>query len=923
MHHFFTIVADKELPNEDHPHPHFNHHHHRYYGIVQSEDASTVEKSSRSAQQMQDRDDIDAVFKYRFPFFFRMECEVLGSAKPSLSSSSSTADTRLPSPRVYPVQIGTSVERLIRDSRQLSRVVLRLVCITLPVYNGKQQQRMNNAIAAEYSQAFAVQEGMKKSHSMSSFQTVDHPQSFNTNQSLLLTFSQLPEDVRRRMVKVSKALRAAISEEMLSSLLLQNLNVLHNSSHERALIVLITKHLQRIRSDRRIQRNLHLDIVNPDISTTTTLFSEELSRTCFRLVHLTKSRVCFYLPPQQFYKLRHLGNHDGNLEKAALAVTDTTHDVTASSGDDEVDAAQAPSNVLFWLLVFPTEERGHVDVWLYSDDLESEFIEELLSFSQGILNATACRVSQLVLLSSLHQTRICSDLLLPRREDDPQQDPDRTTRLSTSPRQSNFTDGKFACPCVHRMHIQLHERLPAAVALQTLADTALHPFMVTNRRHMFVYQEKSGSVFFLKLSVYNNFTSPVDESETDPSSVSGHINVAEMAGLVGHDSSVSEPSSRRSLSKHMFAMDDNVPIDTTSLIAGDVKLTQEPDDAEVNALENRECLLVQVFGVDKPGAEIFVQLQELLSSKIDSITVAILSSVLARNATFKCSSADLELLRPRDSAPARAFMMNLPDDIDDGYLFLLFLSQNLSQYLSPLHFANTSASPYALSTSQLISKKSLLAPVLPSNNDAEAASPSPQRRPKHAHWSWSDFAFVYNYDRRYEASKSVGSGLSSVFCSLVVPQGPQPIRKARTRIDLSGGSSCPYFESLPEISETFQAKMVELPKVLGGISRMDDEDGFSESSSSDDDSLDDDKIGSISWSAEDSATQSGRAVMIEVWKLGGINVDALVSLLFESFRQVVADYRVEVAAYYTHTRAVNLDAIALKRRVNNAVDTER
>jgi len=60
--------------------------------------------------------------------------------------------------------------------------------------------------------------------------------------------------------------------------------------------------------------------------------------------------------------------------------------------------------------------------------------------------------------------------------------------------------GEFACDCVHVISLTLHERVAPAVAMRSIASTALHPFVVINRKNLFVYRERSGKVFYLKLS---------------------------------------------------------------------------------------------------------------------------------------------------------------------------------------------------------------------------------------------------------------------------------------------------------------------------------------------------------------------------------------------------------------------------------------
>lgn len=68
----------------------------------------------------------------------------------------------------------------------------------------------------------------------------------------------------------------------------------------------------------------------------------------------------------------------------------------------------------------------------------------------------------------------------------------------------HFTLGQFKCPVVWSTRFSLHPRLQRATAMGLLGiqviHTVLEGFSIRNRRNMFVYREKSGSVFYIRYS---------------------------------------------------------------------------------------------------------------------------------------------------------------------------------------------------------------------------------------------------------------------------------------------------------------------------------------------------------------------------------------------------------------------------------------
>lgn len=86
--------------------------------------------------------------------------------------------------------------------------------------------------------------------------------------------------------------------------------------------------------------------------------------------------------------------------------------------------------------------------------------------------------------------------------------------------------------------------------LSTLASTTLNPFAVTNRQNLFVYQEKSGSVYVLRTSVRSVSAAP-DEQDRAPACLAQPLPVQASPQPVPH-LPMSLSSSPRTATAHMW-----------------------------------------------------------------------------------------------------------------------------------------------------------------------------------------------------------------------------------------------------------------------------------------------------------------------------------------------------------------------------------
>jgi hypothetical protein len=349
---------------------------------------------------------------------------------------------------------------------------------------------------------------------------------------------------------------------------------------------------------------------------------------------------------------------------------------SATSGSPS-PANSAPLN--FWA-VLSIQSDHYATLCLHSTALSSDEKKGFVDRIRNGLQLACHRVSQLMLLSSLNETRVCSGLLLaPSADDDAaSQDPilaagnfsvrsnvtsSNNTQTMNDPFSHLFRSksykhsgplghddfmfraGQFSCPRVYKAVIPLHPRLPAVRALRSLTGSSLHQFVVNNRHNLFVFQEKSGKIFYIRLS---------------------------------HRAQTS--SSSRSVSTHSTPLPSPSPSRSTSPTRSGSNDPANPINSSVPLVVNQtDELILEVFGVDTPSEEVTVQLFNLLRSKITNMIVGIVSTLLQRNPLFKLLPSDIDVLRPPRTKPAVSAAVKLPNSVTDLYLYILLLKSNLHQ----------------------------------------------------------------------------------------------------------------------------------------------------------------------------------------------------------------------------------------------------
>ena len=173
--------------------------------------------------------------------------------------------------------------------------------------------------------------------------------------------------------------------------------------------------------------------------------------------------------------------------------------------------------------------------------------------------------------------------------------------LSMAPNDGNvkkFKPGQFECQSVYRQSFPLHWRLKPNQAFNGIASTLLSSFSITNRKDMFVINDKRDNIVYLKLSEVEASSVCIDDENFNDPSLNTHDGSRKSPPNTNKNEASSPPNSKKLCAP---------------------------------ARDSRE-LVVEVFGLETPGKEITEKLMESIEKKLDShITLAVISTLLARN----------------------------------------------------------------------------------------------------------------------------------------------------------------------------------------------------------------------------------------------------------------------------------------------------
>ncbi|KAJ9059164.1 hypothetical protein DSO57_1005373 [Entomophthora muscae] len=331
----------------------------------------------------------------------------------------------------------------------------------------------------------------------------------------------------------------------------------------------------------------------------------------------------------------------------------------------------------FWMLLVPTEEQ--VQISFFSKSVAGVERSRIIQRIRRKIALLLRQVNQIILLNELDSTRLCSRYLLPPdagddggeqmassgSESDGDHSGSESSNLAKALSISDFSDGfqlqvgpskfrlgQFQCPLQFREVFALHWRIKPQMALNHILASVMHPLSVSNRQNLFVIRD-SKSVFYMRLKETKLPTAhdPSDELLED---------------AIFTPDPVSPSFKRPSSSRHP-------PFSSGSSTVG-------PNT------ESRG-LVLEVHGVYSPGREIKEELVSLIEGRlVGHLTLNIISSYLARNATLKLTQADVHFIFPirQYPKPLASASYHLPSIILNPVLSLFYIKQNLLQYLHVL-----------------------------------------------------------------------------------------------------------------------------------------------------------------------------------------------------------------------------------------------
>ncbi|KNC96331.1 uncharacterized protein SPPG_08234 [Spizellomyces punctatus DAOM BR117] len=493
----------------------------------------------------------------------------------------------------------------------------------------------------------------------------------------------------------------------------------------------------------------------------------------------------------------------------------------------------------FWLIV--TVAGQSAQVHFFSKRVTGyDRLAIVRTVRQGVTDCCE-RVNRLYLLKRLSETHTASKYLIaPTNQEDesapgqlrirPRDDDD----LSSSPSPpehgpgNRFPVGRFACPLVFRHSFPLHWRLRPHQALSSIV-VALEAFGIVNRKNMLVFAAK-GSVFYMKMSVEElDLEKERDQkSEAAPlsASLSEGLGTTVRPGLSDSPKGQNSPLMRRSTISSLAP---------PSVVSGapSTGTSRSPDWA----------LVLEVFGVDRPGPQITNEFVNMVEVKINALTQHVLGTFLARNVTLKLTRADLDFILPagRGCGPIRREWFKLPTLVRSPYVFLLLLRQNLLSWLHVLGGADVVSS--------------LRKHYGATFGWADRAVDNPQGKRTYE-VQLSDFSFLYNCipTRNPTATEAtVGQGIASICLALLDHEG-------RVMVEAPGVGAEGGVEGTVTTGELLE-HVEWMPAHHSG--------------------------------QEDATEWKGYKLIADIWCQGSINLDGLAGRLDTAVRNTLMDYMVE------------------------------
>lgn len=551
----------------------------------------------------------------------------------------------------------------------------------------------------------------------------------------------LSKELAIAMEKLTSEVQSLVAEEVLLRLLHHPLVYQGVSSD---ILSLVRDHMFRLPAKALLSETIRLDFVPLVITQARGLFPVELAKSnllSLRAVDLDGGTI--------YYATKCIVTDAGILSSEVASQESSTLSSPAGTGSDAnkcVDFVEEET-LPYWLVI--VLNRDSVQLCFHTTPLEqgSEAVS-VVQHVKRMIQQIVYKVNQRCLLGHFNENRACSHLLLaydPLRDQTLPQDDEHTAAAKASeeeviqqmamevPQAQNwpssgnslpeppiFTAGQFACPRVLALKFSLHDRLNPELALQNIG---LYPFQVSNRRHIYLYRETNGNIFYLQLSTVplrdEALESHIEKKTTSQKRKPGQIVLpvspqSESKTEAGTTSPSLSPRNNIKSASPVSPKDRWRTVRKSSSASG-LKMLKGSDASEDPwgqcylqfspvQWESSRSMYLTVYGIDPPGEEICLQLPELIRSRLEDLTLSCINNLLARNPLYKLLPSDHHFIRPPVSSPDRCISYPLlftPSGLQmnelngkevvvsgmtvkDPYLFLNYFKQNVSSFLHPL-----------------------------------------------------------------------------------------------------------------------------------------------------------------------------------------------------------------------------------------------
>ncbi|GIY29631.1 KICSTOR complex protein SZT2 [Caerostris extrusa] len=424
----------------------------------------------------------------------------------------------------------------------------------------------------------------------------------------------------------------------------------------------------------------------------------------------------------------------------------------------------------FWLIMNVC--KNEVIVYFHmreqsEDDPELIQNKSVLSEVVTIIAKICKEVNQILLLNSLWDIRMCHRLIVAEENEDLWKGNDSNCTVGSDdldyvmedPEKHylaaalKFDSGAFGCPIVWVTHFRLHHRLAVnapgihkSCGMQALRSV-LNTFSVNNRENMFVYQESSGKVFYIRLfEIYCD----VD-----------HQRNGDDMSLVDRYSSMQSLPTRGTLNECDIDNDFRPRVNSG---ASD-SYRQDSISTSSTSRKHQKCVAMYVHGIGEVGTDIRKDLVQVLQNRLNEGVLDQINMMFCRNPLCMLTPEDVQFIQNTNNPPAHELFFTLPVKLlEYAHAIHVYLRQNLLHFLYTPKYTDN--------------KKETHFKVYWDN---------PQE------WSQIDDNDIFIYHPQQTLGRPGGKGITCVILSLVTGQ-----RKPFQTLDIQSPNPSAYQDGLSE-----------------------------------------------------------------------------------------------------------------------------